>query len=146
MSTRTTAAPPRRRRTRERAFELRDSVSERERFFISWRYYIDAEQAWDKALELGLSWTKTYPREAFAFNSLGIASAAFGQHEQAIAAFQEAMRLDSQFVPPRTNLAGSLIALNRFDQANALVREAIDRGGESPGIRRTAYRACVLEE
>ena len=35
-----------------RAFELRDRVSERERFFISWRYYIDAAQAWDKALEL----------------------------------------------------------------------------------------------
>jgi hypothetical protein len=32
-----------------RAFELRDRVSERERFFISWRYYIDALQAWDKA-------------------------------------------------------------------------------------------------
>ena len=127
-----------------RAFELRDRVSERERFFISWRYYIDAEQAWDKALDLGLSWTKTYPREAFAFNSLGIASAAFGQHEQAVAALQEAMRLDSKFVPPRTNLAGSLIALNRYDQANALVREAIDRGGESPGIRRTAYRLAFL--
>ena len=35
-----------------RAFELRDRVSERERFFISWRYYVDAAQAWDKALEL----------------------------------------------------------------------------------------------
>ena len=128
----------------KKAFDLRDRVSERERFFISWRYYIDAEQAWDKALDLGLSWTKTYPREAFAFNSLGIASAAFGQHEQAIAALQEAMRLDSKFAPPRTNLAGSLIALNRYDQANALVREAIDRGGESPGIRRTAYRLAFL--
>ena len=127
-----------------RAFELRDRVSERERFFISWRYYIDAEQAWDKALDLGLSWTKTYPRESFAFNSLGIASAAFGQHEQAITALQEAMRLDPKFAPPRTNLAGSLIALNRYDQANALVREAIDRGGASPGIHRTAYRLAFL--
>ena len=36
-----------------KAFELRDRVSERERFFISWRYYLDAEQAWDKALDLG---------------------------------------------------------------------------------------------
>ena len=127
-----------------RAFELRDRVSERERFFISWRYYIDSEQAWDKALELGLSWTKTYPRESFAFNSLGIASAAFGQHEQAVAALQEAMRLDSKFAPPRSNLAGSLIALNRYDQANALVREAIDRGGETPAIHRTAYRLAFL--
>ena len=127
-----------------RAFELRDRVSERERFFISWRYYIDAEQAWDKALELSLSWTKTYPRESFAFNSLGIASAAFGQHQPATAAFEEALRLDSHFLPPRGNLAGSLIALNRFDQANASVQESITRGGETSGFRRTAYLLAFL--
>ena len=107
-----------------RAFELRDRVSERERFFISWRYYIDAAQAWDKALELAQAWTTTYPREAFAFNSLGIASGTFGQHEQAIAAFREAIRLDPRFVPPHGNLVGSLIALNRFPEAKASLREA----------------------
>ena len=47
-----------------RAFELRDRVSERERFFISWRYYRDAAQSWDKALDLARSWTAAYPREA----------------------------------------------------------------------------------
>src|SRR3954468_20386800 len=87
-----------------KAFELRDRVSERERFFISWRYYIDAEQAWDKALELAHAWTATYPREAFAFNSLGLASAAFGQHDDAVRAFREAIRLDPKFVPPHGNL------------------------------------------
>ena len=122
-----------------KAFKLRDRVSERERFFISWRYHIDAEQAWDKALELALSWTKTYPRESFAFNSLGMASAAFGQHEQAVAAFEEALRLDSQFLPPRGNLAGSLIALNRFDDASVLVQKAIERDGEVSSVRRAAY-------
>ena len=69
-----------------RAFELRDSVSERERFFISWRYYRDAMQDWDKALELARSWTATYPREAFAFNSLGSAFIRLGQFEQSVEA------------------------------------------------------------
>ena len=119
-----------------RAFELRDRVSERERFFISWRYYIDAEQAWDKALELGQSWTGMYPREAFAFNSLGMASSAFGRHEQAVAAFRESIRLDEKFNPPYGNLAGSLVALNRFDEADALVKKAVSQGVEIAGIRR----------
>ena len=59
------AAPDRRSRREysQRAFELRDRVSERERFFISWRYYHDATQDWDKALELARTWTATYPRE-----------------------------------------------------------------------------------
>src|SRR5262249_39275815 len=46
----------------QKAFALRDRVSERERFFISWRYYLDVAQAWDKALPLSRSWTTTYPR------------------------------------------------------------------------------------
>ena len=128
-----------------KAFELRDRVSEREAFFISWRYYIDAEQAWDKALDLALSWTRTYPREAFAFNSLGLASAAFGQHEQAAAAFREAIRLDERFVPPHGNLAGSLIALNRFDEAGGLIAAASEAGVASTTVRRVSYLLAFLK-
>src|SRR4029453_2779579 len=72
-----------------KAFEQRDRVSERERFFISWRYYRDATQAWDKALELAQSWVETYPREAFAFNSLGPAYIYLGQYERAVEPFRE---------------------------------------------------------
>src|SRR5207344_1283489 len=97
-----------------KAFELRDRVSERERFFISWRYYRDAIQAWDKALELAQSWTATYPREAFAFNSLGSALIRLGRFEQSVQAFRDAIRLDPRFSPPYANLAASLIALDRL--------------------------------
>jgi tetratricopeptide (TPR) repeat protein len=128
-----------------RAFELRDRVSERERFVIAWRYYVDAAQAWDKALELGQAWTTTYPREAFAFNSLGIASSTFGQLDQAIRAFREAIRLDPRFVPPHGNLAGSLIALNRFSEAKALLREASARGVDFISLRRMTYVLAFLD-
>jgi tetratricopeptide (TPR) repeat protein len=131
---RTADAPP----LSRRAYELRERVSERERFFISWRYFIDAAQAWDRALELSQSWTTTYPREAFAFNSLGLASATFGRHNPAVDAFREAIRLDPKFIPPHRNLAGSLIALNRFEEAASLIREATADGIYSIGIRQMA--------
>jgi len=122
-----------------RAFELRDRVSERERFFISWRYYMDALQAWDRALDLAHTWTTTYPREAFAFNSLGLASGAFGQHDEAVAAFRRAAELDPHFSAPYANLIGSLVALNRFDDARPLVTNAAARGFDTTGVRRNAY-------
>jgi tetratricopeptide (TPR) repeat protein len=127
-----------------RAFELRDRVSERERFFLSWRYYVDATQEWDKALELARSWTVTYPREAFAFNSLGLATAAFGQHDEAVEAFRQAIRLDPKFVPPYRNLTGSLIALNRFEEAAAEQRRAVAGGVESIGIRQLGYLLAFI--
>jgi tetratricopeptide (TPR) repeat protein len=127
-----------------RAFELRDRVSERERFFISWRYYVDAAQAWDQALEVAQSWTATYPREAFAFNSLGLASAAFGQHRQAVTAFREAIRLDPDFTPPYGNVVGSLTALGSFDEAAAGVSDATARRIEGAGLQRAAYVLAFL--
>jgi Flp pilus assembly protein TadD len=129
----------------QRAFELRDRVSERERFFISWRYYVDAAQAWDKALDLSTSWTSTYPREPFAFNSLGLASGAFGDHEQAVRAFREAIRLDPRFVPPHGNLAGSLIASNRFAEAKRELSDANNRGIAFITVRRMGYLLAFIE-
>jgi len=128
-----------------KAFELRDRVSERERYFISWRYYVDAEQAWDKALDLARSWTATYPREAFAFNSLALASGALGQHTRAVDALVEAIRLDPRFVPPHGNLAGMLIAINRFADARSRVAEAGQLGIDFISVRRMAYTLAFIE-
>jgi tetratricopeptide (TPR) repeat protein len=127
-----------------RAFELRDRVSERERFFISWRYYVDAAQSWDKALELAQSWTTTYRKDAFAFNSLGIAFGAFGRHGEAVDSFREALRIDARFTPPYGNLAGSLIALNRFGEAKSLLDTGA-RGIDAASLRRAAHLLAFLD-
>jgi tetratricopeptide (TPR) repeat protein len=128
-----------------RAFELRDRVSERERFFISWRYYLDATQDRENALDLAEAWTTTYPREAFAFNALGIASAAFGQHGRAVEAFREAIRLDDRFVPPYGNMTGSLMSLNRFEEARASLQEAAKHGISFITIERMTFLLAFIE-
>lgn len=129
----------------QRAFELRDRVSERERFFISWRYYRDATQAWDKALELAQSWTATYPREPFAFNSLGVALIRLGRFAQAVEPFREAIRLDPRFIPPYSNLAGTLLALNQLTESRAVLRDAADRQLNFAGARRLSYLLAFVE-
>jgi tetratricopeptide (TPR) repeat protein len=128
-----------------RAFELRDRVSERERFFVAWRYYRDAIQAWDKALELARTWTTTYPREAFAFNSLGSSYLRFGQYEQAIEPFRQAIKLDPKFVPPYGNLAAALMSLDRLDEANAVLQQAENEGLQFVGARRIGYLVAFVQ-
>jgi tetratricopeptide (TPR) repeat protein len=127
-----------------RAFELRDRVSERERFFISWRYYVDSAQAWDEALTLATAWTRTYPREAFAFNSLGIAAGAFGRHERAVDAFRTALTIDPRFLPPHGNLVGSLIALGRYDDARTVIRDTRARGIDAASLYRGEYVLALI--
>jgi tetratricopeptide (TPR) repeat protein len=128
-----------------RAFELRDRVSERERFFISWRYYRDAIQAWDKALELARSWTAAYPREAFAFNSLGSAQLRLGQFSQSIESFREAVRLDPGFIPAYSNLAATLLAVGQLGEAKAVLKQAADRNLDFAGARRLSYLIAFVE-
>jgi tetratricopeptide (TPR) repeat protein len=128
-----------------KAFELRDRVSERERFFISWRYYRDAIQAWDKALDLAQSWTAAYPREAFAFNSQGAALIRLGQFEQSVEPFRQAIRLDPKFIPAYGNLAASLLALGKLTEARAVLQQAADQGLEFIGARRLSYLLAFVE-
>src|SRR5262249_37869768 len=123
----------------QRAFELRERVSERERFFIAWRYYRDAIQDWDKALEPAQTWTTTYPREAFAFNSLGTAYIRLGKFEQSVAPFREAIRLDPKFIPSYSNLSASLMALNRYGEARGVLQDAANRQLDFIGARRLSY-------
>lgn len=104
-----------------RAFELRDRVTERERFVISWRYYRDAIQAWDKGLELAQSWAAAYPRESTAFNSVGFGALSLGRYQQAIAPLRESIRLDGRFFAPRMNLVWTLTSLTRFEEANKVL-------------------------
>jgi tetratricopeptide (TPR) repeat protein len=129
-----------------RAFELRDRVSERERFFISWRYYHDATQDWDKALELAQAWTRTYPREAFAFNSLGAVFNAFGQYEEAIEPLQTASRLDPGFVAPVDILGSTFMALNRFVDLKEVVQRADQLQPGLLSLRRFAFLAAFVEQ
>jgi tetratricopeptide (TPR) repeat protein len=128
-----------------RAFELRDRVSQRERFFISWRYYRDAAQDWERALELARSWTAAYPREAFAFNSLGTALVRLGQFEQSVTAFREAIRLDPRFTPAYSNLSAALLALDDYPAARATLREAANRQLNFVGARRLSYLLAFVE-
>jgi tetratricopeptide (TPR) repeat protein len=128
-----------------RAFELRDRVSERERFFISWRYYRDAAQDTDKALELARSWTATYPREAFAFNALGAALIRIGHFDESIAPLRESIRLDAKFSPAHSNLAGALFSLGRYAEARVTLQQATELGLDFAGVRRLSYLLAFVQ-
>jgi len=129
----------------QKAFELRDRVSERERFFISWRYYRDAVQEADRALELARSWTAAYPREAFAFNSLGAALLRLGEFEASVEPFRQAIRLDSKVIPAYSNLAASLIALDRMAEARQVLQQVSDQRLDFIGARRLSYLLAFLQ-
>src|SRR5688572_5079517 len=129
-----------------RAFELRDRVSERERYMISWRYYRDALQDWAKGLELARAWTAAYPREAFAFNALGLAAEFHGLRPEAEKALRRAIELDATFLAPKGNLADNLLRQNKLDDALTFVRQSIDAGVQYQALYRVGYLVSLLRD
>ena len=130
----------------KRAFELRDRVSERERYMISWRYYRDALQDWAKGLELARAWTAAYPREAFAFNALGLAAEFHGLRAEAEVALRKAIELDPTFEAPKGNLGDNLLRQGKLEDAMTFVRQSIDAGVQYQALYRVGYLVSLLRD
>jgi tetratricopeptide (TPR) repeat protein len=78
----------------QRAFDLRERVSERERFYIAARYYMDVLDDGDKAIEVLELWKQTYPRDFVPRTNLAARYCAIGQHERALVEAREGLRLN----------------------------------------------------
>jgi tetratricopeptide (TPR) repeat protein len=99
----------------------------------------------DQGLELARAWAAAYPREAFAFNSLGFAARGLGQYQQAVEPLRESMRLDPRFIPPISNLAATLSALNQFDEARKVIADARASGLDHIAIRQQAFVLAFVD-
>ena len=101
----------------EKAFALRDRVSERERLYISEKYYNYVTGEIDKAVEVLQSWASQYPSDFIPHNNLALNYMYFARYEDALKEALEATRLSPNATSARDNLIGSFIGLGRFDEA-----------------------------
>jgi eukaryotic-like serine/threonine-protein kinase len=107
----------------ERAFALRDRVTERERFHIAGAYQIWATAEWDKAYDVEQQAMRLYPTDWLPHNNLAIGYHMIGQDEKAAAEAREGMRANPNEVHVYWHLSNALIRLNQFDDArNAIVQ------------------------
>jgi len=107
-----------------KAFELRDRVSELERLQISQGYYISITGELDKATEVLEYMKKTYPRSG-AQNNLANQYMVLGQYEKAIEEYREAIKLAPTAAIPYSNLAGAFIKTNRLPEASEILNQAL---------------------
>ena len=101
----------------QKAFDLRDRVSERERFYISEKYYNYVVGDTDKATEVLQTWSRLYPNDFIPHNNLCLRYMEVGRYDDAQKEALEAVRLSPNNTSARDNLIGSFAALGRFDEA-----------------------------
>ena len=128
-----------------KAYELREKVSERERFYIEGGYYVRATGELEKAAQTYELWQQTYPRDDVPHIYLGIISADLGNWEKSLEEYREALRLDPNMGMNYLDLGNAYAGLNRLDEAEAVYKQAEERKLESELLLVNRYQLAFLK-
>jgi eukaryotic-like serine/threonine-protein kinase len=128
----------------KKAFELRDRVSERERYYISEKYYSYITGEIDKTIEVLQAWTRTYPNDYIPHNNLAVNYGFVGRLEDALHEAQQSLRLDSKNFTSRTNVIDSFVRLNRYDEAKQTLAELQAEAPDAAGTHFFSYNFAYL--
>ena len=107
----------------QKAYDLRDRVSERERLYITEKYYTYITGELDKTIDTLQTWTRLYPDDFIPHNNLSLNYKLLGRYEEAVKEGLEAVRLSPNSVSARDNLVSSFIGLGRLDEAEQAAKE-----------------------
>ncbi|MGA9999203.1 MAG: tetratricopeptide repeat-containing serine/threonine-protein kinase, partial [Candidatus Acidiferrales bacterium] len=128
-----------------KAYELRERVSEREKFYIvsHYEHFVTGNlEAARKTYEL---WAQTYPRDRAQTANLENIYDALGDYEKVLAVSKELLKLNPESGSSYTDLVGSYLNVNRLDEARATAHEAQVKNLDNPGNHQTLYTIDFLQ-
>jgi serine/threonine protein kinase len=127
-----------------KAYELRDRVSDRERFFITVSHDLQVTGNLEQAQRTGELWARRYPRDRGPHAILSFIDQQLGKFEQSIQAAKTAVTIDPDFAPGYANLAWAYLLLERREEAADAVQRAVGRQLEVPDFLILRYSLAFL--
>jgi serine/threonine protein kinase/Flp pilus assembly protein TadD len=127
-----------------KAYELRDRVSERERFYLASHYEMFTTGNLEAARKTLVLWAQNYPRDSAPFSNLEKVYNTLGEHEKALAAAQESFRLSPGAASAYREVVTGYIFLNRLEEAEATAREAQAHNRDFPILHAYLYQIDFL--
>jgi tetratricopeptide (TPR) repeat protein/predicted Ser/Thr protein kinase len=128
----------------KKAYELRERVSEREKFYIEAHYHDTVTGNLEKARQVYELWARVYPRDALPHNNLVINYSNFGQHEKALEQARETLGLVVNSGSYST-LVERYRILSRLEEARATARTAQAKSLDSPDLHVQLYLLAFLQ-
>jgi tetratricopeptide (TPR) repeat protein len=115
---------------RQKAFELRDRASEREKLYIMSHYYSDSGQL-EKGITAYELYCQTYPRDSTPFTNLAEIYNRLGQFDKGLATAKRALEIDPDMLNAYGNIAMAYAGLNRTEEARATLNAALQHKGNT---------------
>ncbi len=128
-----------------KAYDLRERVSEREKFYIDSHYeqFVSGNlEAARKAYEL---WAQTYPRDASPAMNLSPVDQYLGDYDKSLVEAKKGVELSPGSGLAYSNLIGGYLTLKRFDEMNATVQEARAHGLDNSSVSISLFLADFLQ-
>jgi eukaryotic-like serine/threonine-protein kinase len=129
----------------QKAYELRDRVSDRERYRFSGLYYHLVTGDLEKAVDTYQLWAVDYPRDNTPRGDLGAIYGYLGRYDQGAAEMEEDVRLNPDSVVGYVNLMSHYTALNRLPEAKAAYQEAKARNLDVAFLHLNLYGIAFLQ-
>jgi tetratricopeptide (TPR) repeat protein len=128
----------------KRAFDLRDRVSEHERFYIDDHYYTATGNIEKERENLEL-FIRAYPNDSSAPCNLALVYILYlGQYEKAIPLANDCLRLEPNASFGYTHAGGAYLALNRLEEARTVLQRAFDAKADNVFVHRALYEVAFV--
>jgi eukaryotic-like serine/threonine-protein kinase len=128
-----------------KAHELRELVTEREKFYIDSLYDELVIGDLDKGRAVYELWAQVYPRDDTPVGNLGLVDQYLGQYEKSFAHARDALALQPESGLRYANLVQADLHLGRLEQARALAANAQAKNLDSPYLRLYLYQIAFLQ-
>ncbi len=130
----------------QKAYELRERVSEREKLYIAAHHADIVDGDLEVARKVYELWAQLYPHDLGPLENLGVIYELLGDYESAPAIFQKALKLSPGDSGIFTNAASNSLHRNRLDEVEAAAREAQARHLDFPTVHADLYRVDFLQQ
>jgi serine/threonine protein kinase/Flp pilus assembly protein TadD len=129
----------------KKAYELRDRVSERERFDFESRYYSYVTGEIEKADHSYSQWLLDYPGDYIPHGNLGVNYIILGQYEKAVEEMRASLQIKPNSAGVYANLIGAYCALYRLEDAKSAWEQSQGRKLDGGGLRLARYTLGFLQ-
>jgi serine/threonine protein kinase/tetratricopeptide (TPR) repeat protein len=127
-----------------KAYDLRERVSELEKFYIESHYYQQTTGELEKARQVYELWAKSYPRDWGRASAEAAVSAMSGQYDEGLVEAHEELRLNPT-IQGYGDLVYFYVHLNRLEEAQAAVEEALVKKFDSSDLHAQLYVLRFLQ-
>jgi len=128
----------------DKAYQLRNRVSDPERFFIMVPHDLDVTGNLETARQTAELWAETYPRDVRPRGYLSWIYQELGKYDQSIEEGKRAIDLNPDFPPGYNNLAWGYVQLDRLPEAENTLRRASEHKVAFPEFLIMRYYIAFL--